>query len=495
MKHLQCALAALTILVAPALARPVVDDIAQRLAEGAPATTPAGQLTALEKYIRADDGAFSWSLAKSMRIEGKYPGEWHSLRMTSQLWRSAGEVSVPKWTHWVNVWVPDALVSDKPILFIGGGSRKEEVPSGPPKELEMFAPIGAVVIAVDNIPNQPMKLGTDPEDRDEDGFVARTWARAMETGDATWLVRFAMVKSAVKAIDAFEAFAKEHPFAHSSMGGKKLDAAFKPGKYLVAGGSKRGWTTWLTGAVDDRVGAIVPLVIDVLDVPAQMKHHHEAYGFWAPALNDYVETGMTDRFDHLASDAAMQAVLAHEDPINWLSRVGSKPKMLINATGDEFFVPDSSQQYADRLPAPWRLRYLPNTGHSLKGTSAALDLGAFYLLWASGSKLPELTWRADPITGGKPMGMRVHVSDRPDRVRLWSVTTKGPRDFRVGETGKTWTSTDIEPESEAGLDYSATLQPDEKAFRAGFVEVIFAPTRPGLPSPTFTTSVYVLPPR
>ena len=41
-------------------------------------------------------------------------------------------------------------------------------------------------------------------------------------------------------------------------------------KFVVSGGSKRGWTTWLVGIVDPRVMAIVPVVIDA----AELRSHH-----------------------------------------------------------------------------------------------------------------------------------------------------------------------------------------------------------------------------
>ena len=60
-----------------------------------------------------------------------------------------------------------------------------------------------------------------------------------------------MAKSAVRAMDAVQAVAKE--------GASDVE------RFMVPGASKRGWTTWLTGAVDDRVAAIAPMVIDTLN--------------------------------------------------------------------------------------------------------------------------------------------------------------------------------------------------------------------------------------
>ena len=60
-------------------------------------------------------------------------------------------------------------------------------------------------------------------------------------------------------------------------------------KFVVSGASKRGWTTWTTAAVDKRVVAIIPIVIDLLNVEPSFEHHWQAYGFWAPAIKDYVE--------------------------------------------------------------------------------------------------------------------------------------------------------------------------------------------------------------
>ncbi len=467
------------------------DEVVSRLAAGSPALTPLGEPTALERYVRRDDGAFAWTLESSTRVEGSTPGTWHAIRMTSQVWRVAGEVDLPTWTHWVCIWLPDTLVSDRPILFIGGGRRKAEVPAKPPNELQMFAAAGAIIVTIDNVPNQPMRLGDDPAERNEDGLVARTWLRAMETGDPTWIARFPMVKAAVRAMDTAEQFVAKHPPTHATLKGKPVAAGFTLGHFLVAGGSKRGWTTWLTSAIDPRVGALVPFVIDVLDLPSQMRHHHDAYGFWSEALNDYVETDLVDRFDSTGHqvDPPLAAVLAHDDPVNWLSRVGDRPKLLINASGDEFFLPDSSGFYQDRLPQPWRLRYEANCGHNLKDSPAVLDLVAFYRTWAAGGPLPELTWTVTP--DGTRLKIDIRSSAPAAKVLVWQADNEKARDFRFPIVGKVWTSREVVPKD--ARVFGVLIDPPAAGFRAVFVEVSYPPLGPGVPPLTFTTQVYVLP--
>ncbi|MFA6046030.1 MAG: PhoPQ-activated protein PqaA family protein [Phycisphaerales bacterium] len=484
---------------AVSLAGPTDGERAASLAAGAPGTTPLGTPTALETYIHADDGAFAWTLEKSTHLDAPAAGTWSVLRMTSQVWRAKGEVNIPEWTHWVHVWVPDVLRSDKPILFITGGRRKAEVPDAPAGELGFLAKAGAIAVVVDNIPNQPMQLGDDPTDRTEDGLVARSWVKAMETGDPTWIARFPMVKGATRAMDAATAFLKQHPPANVTMNGKPLAADFVPGKWMVSGASKRGWTTWLTAAADARVGALAPIVIDVLDIPTQMRHHHAAYGFWSPALNDYVETKIVDRMEaHEGGlDPLMAAVLAQDDPINWLSRVGAKPKYLINASGDEFFLPDSSRFYEDRLPRPWGLRYVPNSGHNVKESDAPANLVAFYLAWAEGRPMPQISWKLDvPENTGRDALATIHAqcSMKPTWVRLWRCGAK-KRDFRIEETGKEWQASHVGASDAGGLDFDAPIKTPDKGFTAAFLEFTYKSETPGDPDLVLTSRVLVLPDR
>ena len=76
-----------------------------------------------------------------------------------------------------------------------------------------------------------------------------------------------MTKAGVRAMDTITDF-----LAKPESGSVTVD------KFVVAGASKRGWTTWSVAAVDKRVVAIVPIVIDMLNVVPSFKHHYRAYG-------------------------------------------------------------------------------------------------------------------------------------------------------------------------------------------------------------------------
>ena len=50
------------------------------------------------------------------------------------------------------------------------------------------------------------------------------------------------------------------------------------------------------------------------------------------------------------------------------------PKFIMNASGDQFFLPDSSQFYFDDLTGDKYLRYVPNADHWLDDTDARREL-------------------------------------------------------------------------------------------------------------------------
>ena len=202
--------------------------------------------------------------------------------------------------------------------------------------------------------------------------------------------------------------------------------------FVVAGGSKRGWTTWTTAAVDKRVVGIVPIVIDMLNVEPSFIHHWEAYGFYAPAVGDYTAMGIMDWQGTKEYRNLMKIV----EPYEYRDRF-TMPKFLINATGDQFFLPDSSQFYFDALPGVKYLRYVPNGDHSLKDTDALETLVACYNAVLTKAPLPRYSWKTEADGS-----LRVQTVDKPAAVKLWQATNPNARDFRVESIGRVWTSSD-----------------------------------------------------
>ncbi len=127
----------------------------------------------------------------------------------------------------------------------------------------------SVVAELKMVPNQPLVFHGDGVPRKEDDLIAYTWDQFLKTGDERWPARLPMVKSVVRAMDTVEALFNADD-----------DETHRVSEFVVAGGSKRGWTTWMTAAVDKRVVAMMPIVIDVLNVDVSMRHHYSAYGFW-----------------------------------------------------------------------------------------------------------------------------------------------------------------------------------------------------------------------
>src|SRR5262249_2535062 len=267
----------------------------------------------------------------------------------------------------------------------------------------------SVVTELRMVPNQPLVFVGDGQKRSEDAIIAFCWDKYLRTGDERWPTRLPMTKAAVRAMDTVPAFCAG-----------KSGAEIKVDSFVVAGGSKRGWTTWTTAAMDKRVVAIVPIVIDMLNVEPSFIHHWEAYGFYAPAVGDYTALGIMD----WQGTKEYRNLMRIEEPFEYRDRL-TMPKFIINATGDQFFLPDSSQFYFSQLPGTKYLRYVPNGDHSLKDTDAFESLVACYSAVLKNTPLPRFSWES----AGD--GLRVHAVDKPSAVKLWEATNPNARDFRV----------------------------------------------------------------
>ena len=431
----------------------------------------------LEEYVNLRDGSYSWEVIESGSGVGYHH---HLLRLVSQTWRTEREVDRTLWTHWLSIVIPDSVKeaagrgeSSKALLIISGGSNKGKAPAGAEeKAVEMAVGSGAVVATLGMVPNQPLGFAPEFRGRYEDDLVAHTWNLYLETGDQTWLARWPMVKSAVRAMDAVEEFL-------GSTAAESLEKPLDISGFVVAGGSKRGWTTWLTGATDPRVSAIIPIVIDVVNVIPSMDHHYAAYGFWAPAVRDYEEQGIMAR----KNEGTYRDLIRLVDPYYHLDRL-RMPKYIVNSAGDQFFLPDSSRFYFDELQGEKHLRYIPNTDHSLSGSDVTESITAYTGLIAGGVPRPEFSWKFEDDGS-----IRVSAVDRPAEVRLWQAANPDARDFRLVSLGNAWESRLLGDEGNG--QYLGRVRLPEKGWIAFFVELTYA--LDSGKTIKFTTAVRVLP--
>lgn len=409
--------------------------------------TPA-QRTPLDDYIAKKDPTFEWRVADTRKADDHTV---FAIELTSQTWRKPEEVNRTVWKHWLMVIRPKEVTSSTGFLMIGGGSHRDTPPDMvDPVLAKMAVGTKSVVASLTNVPNQPLEFTGGGRKMVEDDLITFTWNKYIETKDKEWPARLPMVKSAVRAMDAVQAFA-----ASPECGNLTVD------KFAVAGGSKRGWTTWCTAAVDSRVVGIVPMVIDVVNVRKSMREHLEAYGFWAPSVGDYVRGGLTLK----ENDPAYIELLNIEDPYVYRDRF-KMPKLVLNAAGDQFFTPTSSRLYFHDLPDEKYLRYVPNTDHSLRESDARESLAAFYESIVRNLKRPKYSWKF--LDNG---AIRVDTPTSPKEVKVWFGSNPNARDFRLEEVGPIYQNkplTAIEP----GV-YVGQIDAPKQGFTAFFVELTY----------------------
>ena len=424
----------------------------------------AGDYTALDRYVAAPDASYRYSLIRTL----KYPGlTAYQLDMVSQTWRTSAEVDRPEWHHWLTIYKPDQIASQTALILIDGGSNSSSPPSPDATTLLLAASAGTVVADLGQVPNEPLTFAGEKNSRSEDAIIAYTWAKFLAGGDEKWPARLPMTKAAVRGLDTVVSFLA------SAAGG-----AVPVKNFVVAGASKRGWTTWSVAQVDPRVIAIAPIVIDTLNVQDVFISQYRSFGFWAPAVQDYVAAGVMNWFN----TPQMEALLDIEDPFRYRGRL-ALPSFQMNSSGDQFFPPDSPRFFFADLPGEKYLRYVPNTDHSMASLDAAANLLNWYHAVIQNFSRPRFYWTSDAASGT----MLVRTVDAPSKVVLWQATNHSARDFRLETIGAAWTSTALDG---VNGNYSVNL-PKGPGWTAFFVELTF----PG-PSDSplvFTTEVIVTP--
>ena len=363
----------------------------------------------LKAFVEKPDPTYKWEVVDSATHEGVIV---YHLLLQSQTWRE-----IP-WRHQLSVVVPTQSKETKhALLFVSGGSVENGMPRmkmGINDEVakvgQIAALTGSPVAVLKQVPNQPLYGG-----KKEDDLISYTYDQFLKTGDSTWPLLQPMAKSAVSAMNAVQEFCKS----------KQLPPVEK---FVVSGASKRGWTTWLTGAVDQRVAAIAPMVIDTLRFEKQMPYQLESWGKYSEQIEDYTRLGLQEK---LAGDEG-KVLNGIVDPYSYVDSL-IMPKLLFMGTNDPYWVVDAVKFYYDDLKGDKSIHYVANAGHGLRdGDEAVKNLAAFFATIATGRKDPTLQWKASK-EGEK---VKIHVTANTDAVagRIWT-TSQADRDFRDAQWG------------------------------------------------------------
>ncbi len=382
---------------------------------------------ALENFVQQPDSSFTWKKVDASKSDGFTITH---LKLTSQTWH--GQV----WTHDLQIFRPRTVRNPGiAALYITGDGRGQD-------DFWIAKTIaergGAVFAILTCVPNQPLCGG-----RREDALIAYTFDQYFHTGDESWPLLFPMVKSAVRAMDAVQAWAAS-----------ELRQQIK--RFVVSGASKRGWTAWLTGAMDCRVCGLVPVVIDLLNINAQIAWEQAVYGRVSEELHDYTNIGLTT---HL-NEPREAELLRWVDPYTYRSRY-TMPKLLLLGTNDRYWTVDSLRHYWDALPGPKFIFQMPNAGHRLEGGEDAVQtVAAFFQMIADGEELPKMDWQLTDTS------LTVNVNRHAKSIRLWTAASP-TRDFRDAK----WKSSEL-PIRIGSSHATAEVDPPAKGYRAFMCEAV-----------------------
>jgi PhoPQ-activated pathogenicity-related protein len=439
-----------------------------------------------------------------------------TIKLNSQLWQET-DPNHGVWQHTLKIYIPEKVNDNakQALLYVSGRSEYANDVNNPAPQTVDFANIAlvthSIVAELQDIPPQPLIFKDDATKtlRKEDALVAYSWRRYLENpkANAYWPLQLPMTQAVIMAMDIVQQHA-DHPIEH----------------FVVSGVSKRGWATWLAVLADpkERINAIIPIVIDILNTKENIHHLHEvyknnpnSYQGWPHALMDYIHEGIDQQIDQSAFDQLMQIL----DPIQYTlcgencevyKKRLSIPKYIISAGNDDFFAPDSLGLYFSKLPGNENfIRIFPNQGHNIDLSLVESAIISYYSMILNKQKLPYLDWGkdGDGFVINKVFPLNIinnQAAINAPEVTLWEATSSN-RDFRLHIPGNNvspakYVSRIIFLEEPPDIDIQRSFawllwivevaKPHKGEWKSYFVEMTFA--QPDGSLFTMTTPAYVI---
>ena len=409
------------------------------------------QYTSMSDYIESTKNEFSYDIQEVI-----YEENWtgYHIKMISGEWLDSKKVDQVEWWHYVDIIIPKQTTSSTGIMFIDGGEKSEDYFRLDAQSIRNAIKTEAVIVNVSNIPFQPLNfLSSEQDSFEEDDLIAFAWNKFLMQGakqkDVEWLPRFPMTRAIVRAMDLAQEIILQN------------DIVVKD--FVVSGASKRGWTAWTTAAVDSRVKAVVPMVIDMLNLVPSFENHYRSYGEFSPAVQEYVNYNIQDWL----GTEEFKVLMSYIEPFSFIDKF-TMPKYIINAGSDEFFSTDSWRFYYDKLPGEKIIRYVPNKNHSLDGRYLTEDLVSYFYRVINDIEIPSLSWN---LSDNKLIAELDYDGDYD--VSVWTAKNDNGRDFRLWEEGELWEETSIG--KLANNKYELNVSSNLKGYKATMIEFTIDP--------------------
>ncbi|MCD6545923.1 MAG: PhoPQ-activated pathogenicity-like protein PqaA type [Thermotogae bacterium] len=310
----------------------------------------------LDEYIAQHSKEVDYSILEERDLSDE--SKFILLLLHSQCWKGID------WYHRVGILLPkDLKVKDAAVLYVTGGFEDPE------KDSWIANAFGAPFIILGDEPNQPLFANLR-----EDRLIAYTFQKFFETGEKDWPLLLPMVDAAIATMDVVQDVLKSR--------GLNIK------RFLVSGASKRGWTTWLTAAVDKRVFAIAPIVFDNLNFEEQLKHQLENWGNYSEKISPYTELEFQNKIHSELGKELLRLV----DPYSYLERLNI-PKLIIEGTNDRYWPVDASWFYFFDLKGENYLLFIPNEGHNIKNIPIVVSsISEFFKSLVLKNDFVEYSW-------------------------------------------------------------------------------------------------------
>ncbi|MBC7489673.1 MAG: PhoPQ-regulated protein [Glaciimonas sp.] len=346
------------------------------------------------------------------------------------------------WKHDVDIYIPNDALTGRALVVANNGINIASDNNGIKPTFDFTEAMAiaiaqqtkTLIVSVSNVPNQYLTYTDEGVARREDSIVAHSWKLFMQSPETRPFMSL--------HVPVMEAIFKNMDLAEKEL------QPWKIRKFIGTGLSKRAWSTWFAAIADTRIEAIAPFVIDIFSMDKVLDDTYQTYGEnWPLAFDEYHREGITGQRKTENIDKLMRI----EDPLRYLDSAYPQrlaiPKCILNATGDNFYVPDNTRFYFDQLPGIKALRVAPNSDHYGIRNYVETSLITLINRLHHAVTLPRMRmqWTKSGVKKGSISNvLQLGFSEMPVKVVQWIASNPTARDFRYA-CGIRYEATPIAP--------------------------------------------------